>query len=422
MVQSYCGVVPAPSYTPRLIDDWLRELFAELPALLITGPRAAGKTTTAGRLAATVVHLDQPAEAEPFRDDPDAALRSLPEPVLLDEWQAVPQVLGAVKRAVDQGLGPTRFLVTGSVHGRLDAPTWPGTGRLVPLKMWGLTAREILGSPPKQPFLQRLSLADLAAFHTPANAPDLLGYVELALAGGYPEPVLHLRGGARERWLESYLGELFTRDAMSLDGPRDPELLRRYFEALAVNSAGIAAEKTIYDAAGISRSTAAAYERLLRNMFVLDHLPAWSTNRLSRLVKAPKRYLTDTSLLTAALHLDELAVMRDGNLLGRLIETYVLAQIRPELELAGFTPRLYHLREKNGRHEIDLIAERPVGNVVAVEIQSSAAPTRRDARHLEWLREQLGDRFLAGAVLHTGPRPFRLAERIFALPICTLWG
>jgi uncharacterized protein len=414
--------VPAPSYTTRLIDEWLRELFDELPALLITGPRAAGKTTTVGRLAATVVHLDQQAEAEPFRDDPDAALRSLPEPVLLDEWQAVPQVLGAVKRAVDQGSGGGRFLVTGSVHGRLDAPTWPGTGRLVPLKMWGLTAREILGSPAKPPFLQTLAHADLTAFHTPVDAPDLLGYVELALAGGYPEPVLRLRGGARERWLESYLGELFTRDAENLDGPRDPELLRRYFEALAVNSAGIAAEKTIYDAAGISRSTAAAYERLLRNMFVLDHLPAWSTNRLSRLVKAPKRYLTDTSLLTAALHLDELAVMRDGNLLGRLIETYVLAQIRPELELAGFTPRLYHLREKNGRHEIDLIAERPVGNIVAIEIKSSAAPTRSDARHLEWLRDELGERFLAGAVLHTGPRPFRLAERIYALPICTLWG
>jgi predicted AAA+ superfamily ATPase len=181
-------------------------------------------------------------------------------------------------------------------------------------------------------------------------------------------------------------------------------------------------EKTVYDAASISRSTAAAYEQLLRNMFVLDSLPAWSTNRLSRLVKAPKRYLTDTSLLRTALHLDELAVMRDGNLLGRLIETYVLAQIRPELELAGFTPRLYHLREKNGRHEIDLIAELSGGNIVAIEIKSSAAPKRSDARHLEWLREQLGERFLAGAVLHTGPRPFQLAERIFALPICALWG
>jgi len=108
--------------------------------------------------------------------------------------------------------------------------------------------------------------------------------------------------------------------------------------------------------------------------------------------------LTDTSLLTAALHLDELAVMRDGNLLGLLIEPYVLAKIRPELELAGFSPRLYHLREKNGRREIDLIAELSGGDVVAIEIKSSAAPTRGDARHLEWLRE----RFLAGAVLH-GP-------------------
>jgi predicted AAA+ superfamily ATPase len=80
------------------------------------------------------------------------------------------------------------------------------------------------------------------------------------------------------------------------------------------------------------------------------------------------------------------------------------------------------LRSRDGRHEIDLVAELSRGDVVAVEIKSSAAPKRADAKHLEWLHEQLGERFLAGAVLHTGPRPFRLAERIFALPICVLWG
>ena len=240
------------------------------------------------------------------------ALRSLPEPVLLDEWQAVPQVLGAVKRAVDEGSGPGRFLVTGSVHGRLDAPTWPGTGRLVHIRMWGLTAAEIFGRSSKQPFLETLAHADLTAFQASADVPDLRGYVQLALRGGYPDPVLHLEGRPRELWLESYIGELLSRDIESLDGPRDPELLRRYFEALAVNSAGVAAEKTIYDAAGTSRTTAVAYERLLANMFVLDTLAAWGTNRLSRLTKAGKRYLTDTSLLAAALRLDELTVMRDG--------------------------------------------------------------------------------------------------------------
>jgi predicted AAA+ superfamily ATPase len=369
------------------------------------------------------VRLDREPEAAPFRADPDAALRSLPEPVLLDEWQAVPEVLGAVKRAVDDGQGAGRFLVTGSVRGRIDAPTWPGTGRLVHVRMWGLTVGEIIGSPPTRPlFLETLAGADLGAFGVPRDTPDLRGYVELALAGGYPEPVLHLNGRPRERWLGSYLEELFTRDAETLDGPRDPTLLRRYFKALALNTAGVATEKTIHDAAKISRSTAVAYERLLANLFVLDPLTAWSTNRLSRLVKGSKRFLTDTSLLAAALGLDELAVMRDGDMLGRLIETFVLAQIRPQLELTGFKPRLYHLREKNGRHEIDLIAELPAGHIVAIEIKSTAAPKRADAAHLEWLRDRLGERFLAGAVLHTGPHPFRLSERIFALPIATLWG
>ncbi len=414
--------VTGSAYTPRIVDDTLNGLFSELPALLITGPRATGKTTTAARLAKTVVHLDREREAEPFRADPDAALRVLPEPVLLDEWQAVPEVLGALKRAVDEGAGAGRFLVTGSARARLDAPTWPGTGRLVHVRMWSMTVREIIGAKARPSFLENLARADLGAFPTPRDPPDLRGYVELALRGGYPEPTLHLTAQPRQRWLNSYLEELFTRDARSLDGPRDPALLTRYFEALAVISAGIATEKTIYDAAGIGRSTALAYERLLESLYALDRVPAWSTNRLSRLLKAAKRYLTDTSLIAAALGLDELAVMRDGNLLGRVIETFALAQIRPELELTGFRPRLHHLREKNGRREIDLIAEMPAGRVVGIEIKASAAPKRADAKHLEWLADLLGDRFLAGAVLHTGPRPFQLSERVFALPIATLWG
>lgn len=165
-----------------------------------------------------------------------------------------------------------------------------------------------------------------------------------------------------------------------------------------------------------------AYERLLANLLVLDVLPAWTNNRLSRLTRTGKRYLVDKSLVGAALQIDETAVLRDGDLFGRMIDTFVLAQIRPEVALTSFKPRLYHLRARDGRHEVDLIAELSAGNLVAIEIKSSAAPKRADARHLEWLRDQLGERFLAGAVLHTGPRPFRLSERIFALPICVLWG
>ena len=93
-------------YRCRMLDVLLAELLAELPAVMVTGPRAGGKTTTAARHAASVVRLDRALEAEAFRADPDVALREYEEPILLDEWQEEPGVLGAVKRAVTRILGP----------------------------------------------------------------------------------------------------------------------------------------------------------------------------------------------------------------------------------------------------------------------------------------------------------------------------
>jgi len=409
-------------YVPRLAEAHLEQLFAGLPALSIVGLRATGKTTIARRLSRSVVQLDNPVEASAFEADADAALAALPEPVLLDEWQAVPGVLGAVKRAVDQGSGAGRFLLTGSVRAKFTGATWPGTGRVVDVQMYGLTVREIVGRLTGDPFLSRLAQADIDAFAVPADPPDLVGYIDLALRGGFPDAALDPSPDTRGAWLSGYLDQLLTRDLETLQENRDPHRLRLYFEALALNTAGIIQSKTLYDAAGIDHKTASAYERLLTNLLVLETLPAWSTNRISRMTRTGKRYLVDTSLLAAALDLDERAVLRDGDMLERMIDTFVLAQIRPEVALASSRSRLYHLRTRDARHEIDLIAELSGEDVVAVEIKSSSAPKRSDARHLEWLREQLGERFLAGAVLHTGPRPFRLAERIYALPICTLWG
>jgi predicted AAA+ superfamily ATPase len=409
-------------YVPRLAEAHLEQLFAGLPALSIVGLRATGKTTIARRLSRSVVQLDNPVEASAFEADADAALAALPEPVLLDEWQAVPGVLGAVKRAVDQGSGAGRFLLTGSVRAKFTGATWPGTGRVVNMHMYGLTVREIVGQLTGEPFLSRLAHADIDAFAAGADPPDLLGYIDLALRGGFPDAALDPSPDTRGGWLSGYLDQLLTRDLETLQENRDPHRLRLYFEALALNTAGIIQSKTLYDAAGIDHKTASAYERLLTNLLVLETLPAWSTNRISRMTRTGKRYLVDTSLVAAALDLDERAVLRNGDVLERMIDTFVLAQIRPEVALTSSRSRLYHLRTRDARHEIDLIAGLSGEDVVAVEIKSSSAPKRSDARHLEWLREQLGERFLAGAVLHTGPRPFRLAERIFALPICTLWG
>lgn len=406
-------------YRERAVEGLLGELLVELPALLIVGPRATGKTTTASRHVATVVRLDRPAEAAAFRADPDASLRGLEEPVLLDEWQAVPDVLGAVKRAVDADPHPGRYLLTGSVRADLEADTWPGTGRLVRVPLYGMTIGEQLGRLGTAPLLDRLARGD--DLEVPPDPPDLRGYVELALRSGFPEVALALSDAARQRWIDSYIDQLLTRDAMQLESGRDPARLRRYFEAYALNSAGIVEDKTLYGAAGINRKTAIAYEQLLANLLVVEAIPSWTSNRLKRLVLSPKRYLVDAALLAGILRLDVNAVLRDGDLLGRLLDTFVVAQVRAQLALAETRPRLYHLREQQGRHEIDLLGELAGRRLIGIEVKADAAPDRDAVRHLSWLRDQLGDRFAAGVLLHTGQRVYALGERILAAPICTLW-
>jgi len=403
-----------------MIDDLIVALMPEMPALFITGPRATGKTTTAARYARTVVRLDRAAEAVAFRADPDAALAGLAEPVLLDEWQVVPGVLGAVKRAVDARPDPGRFIITGSVRADLTSDLWPGTGRLTRVPLFGMTVREQMGADGFKPLLDRVAAGE--ALLAAADTPDLRGYVDLALRGGFPEPALGMADAARERWLESYLEHLLTRDAEQVDGGRDPVRLRRYVEAYAVNTAGIVEDTTLQQAAGINRRTALAYERLLQNLLVVEAVPAWTSNRLKRLVLGAKRYVVEPAIVGAVLRLDTNAVLRDGDLLGRLLDTFVASQLRAELAVTAARPRLYHVRQQQGRFEVDLLAELGGRGLVGIEVKADAAPTADSARHLAALRDRFADLFIGGILLHTGPRAYALGDRITATPISTLWA
>lgn len=412
------GGVPE-SYVLRRLDRALAEVMCQLPAVLLVGPRATGKTTTAMRHAATLVRLDRPEEAAGFRADSDSALRGLREPVLLDEWQVVPEVLGAVKRAVDSDFRAGRYLLTGSVTADLEAPTWPGTGRVVRVPMFGMTLAEQLGRSESPTLLDRIAKGE--ELTVPPDPPDLRGYIELALRGGFPEAALAKSEDARHLWIRSYIDQLLTRDVRQVQEPRNPAGLRRFFEAYALNSAGVVEDKTLYEAAGINRKTAIAYEQLLVNLMVVDRVPAWTSNRLKRMVLRPKRYLVDPALLTGIIRLDVNGVLRDGDLLGRLLDTFVASQLRADLFVTETGPRLYHLRSEAGRHEVDLLAE--VGRqVVAIEVKADSAIYPNAAKHLVWLRDQLGERFVLGLVLHTGERVYKIGDRILAAPMCTLWA
>lgn len=417
---------PAGSpYRPRLADAYLSELMEEFPAVLITGARATGKTTTAAQRVAQVDRLDAPGGAATYRADPDAALRRAARPVLLDEWQEVPEVLAAVKRAVDRDQTPGQFLLTGSVRAELTNELWAGTGRIVRTEIFGVTERELAGRlNPEQPaFLYILARGALDNLVVPAAPPDIDEYLRLAVRGGFPEIAYRQRSDrARGVWLASYLDDLLTRDAAALDARKDPAKLRRYLHALALNIAGMPTDATLYQAANVDAKTAAGYEQLLENLYVLAQVPAWSSNRLSRLTKAGKRYLIDTGLAAAAANLTVTDVLADPGLTGRFFDAFAAAQLRPEVALMYPRPAAHHLRIEGGRREVDLVFDLGAGRIVAIEFKAGAAPGAEDAKHLFWLRDQLGADFLAGAVVHTGPGLFELGDRVYAVPLCAMWS
>lgn len=408
-------------YVRRLVDPLLDELFADLPAVLLVGPRACGKTTTARRRVVDVLALDVARDAAVTRVDADEQLRVRDRPLLIDEWQQVPEILGAVKRAVDADFGAGQFLITGSTAADLGSAGWPATGRIVRLPMWPLVERELTGDVAAESLVDRLARDGVLALQLAGRAPGVRDYVELALRGGQPEVVTRT-GRSRAQMLASHVDQVTGHDVAMAGFERDPVRLRRYLQACAINSAGVVHHKTLYDAAGVTRVTGSSYDDVLAATHVIDLVPAWSGGRLQRLVSSPKRYLTDPGLLGPLLGVDARSVLRDDDLLGRVLDTFVAAQLRAEVVVAQPGTRLHHLRDAEGRHEVDLLIEVPGGGLIGVEVKSSSAPSRADARHLAWLRDKVGDRFLAGVVFHTGAGIQQWGDRLAAAPICCLWS
>ena len=414
------------SYVARLVDPLLAELVADVPGVMIVGPRACGKTTTSIRYARTVLRMDRDETRRAVTADPDAVLADADPPVLVDEWQRAPAALAAAKRLIDHDPAPGRFVFTGSASDTLSPDAWPGTGRFIRVPMWGLTQREVLGPLRVRPTTFFDTIADTCDkaldIALPADVPDIAGYVDLLLTSGFPEAIARSTTRTRSLWLESYVDHIVGRDVDLVGEVRDAARLRRYLAVLAANSAGIPAMQTLATSASVNRETAQRFDGFLERLFVTEQVPAWASSRLSRLAATTKRYLCEPALAAPLLGLERRSIIRDADLAGRMIDSFVAAQLRPELQLGAMPVSMFHIRQ-GGRREVDIVLERRDGALVALEIKAAADVDLHDARHLIWLRDQLdSDRFRAGIVLHTGRHIRRLDTRIWAVPICSLWG
>jgi predicted AAA+ superfamily ATPase len=196
--------------------------------------------------------------------------------------------------------------------------------------------------------------------------------------------------------------------------------VRRLLDALAVTAGSPLNLDGLSRDLGIAANTVRAHIDLLETLFLVHRLPAWHSNRLSRLVKAPKLHILDSGLLAYLLSADEEKVCGDGWSAGALTETFAVMEVVRQASVDPDPPRLFHFRDRDGR-EVDLVLERRDGSVVGIEAKASATAGRDDFRGLRLLRERLGERFAFGSVLYTGSATVPFGDRLAAVPLQSLW-
>lgn len=170
----------------------------------------------------------------------------------------------------------------------------------------------------------------------------------------------------------------------------------------------------------LSRPTIRDYVTLLERVFLLEELPPWHSNRLSRLVKTPKLHVGDTGLGCALLGLDADALRADRGALGQMVETFVFQELRRQGSWHGGEIRFHHFREKDGA-EVDIVLERSGGQLVGVEVKASVTVTEPDFRDWSKRKDASARRFVAGVVLYDGETTAGFGEGLHAVPIRTLW-
>jgi hypothetical protein len=414
------GTSPPPPYVERAIEGTVEEAMGSARVVALLGPRQSGKSTLAMRLAAERLSADYVSlDVDPMlaraEADPMGFIADRRTPLVIDEIQRAPRLLLAIKSRVDHDDRRGQFLITGSANlSRL--PTVPDAlpGRVDYLSLWPFTQGEIAGR--REDFLTGLLAGEVPMI---TDAPvGRREYAERLLAGGFPE-ARRRTGASRLRFFEGYVRSIVDRDVVDTSSPHDPDSVGGVLRLVAARSGSLARYEGIARDAGIDGKTAKSHIGILERLFLIRVRRSWHVNLGKREVKAPKLYVADTGLLAALIGADARRVQADGGLAGALFETFVATELERQAAWSPVPLTFWHYRERE--REVDVIVERPSGEIVGIEVKASASVRPRDFAGLAHLRDRLGPRLQAGIVLYTGEQTIPFGPNLWAVPLEALW-
>ena len=396
---------------PRFVLRSLRDRLRVMPAVVVTGARQTGKSTLVRQLAPAdrrYRSLDDLDVIDAARRDPDALVGG-DRPVTLDEVQRAPELLHAVKRAIDRRRLPGRFVLTGSANLLLMHRVSESlAGRASYLTLWPMTRREQRGLGRCGVWEALIGARDGDWLDLLAAAPDEPeDWRALARRGGFPVPTVHLRAASeRAVWFDGYVRTYLERDLQALSSIAALPDFRRLMQAAALRVGQLANQTVLGRDVGLPQPTVRRYLNLLETSHLLVRVPAYAVNRNRRLIKSPKIYWADTGV---ALHLAGGA--EPG---GPHLENVVLQDLVAWRDARLDSADVFHWRTTTGE-EVDFVIETG-GRLLPIEIKSGDRLRLGDAAHLRAFRAEYGSAVRAGLLLHGGDTLEWLTPDVLAAP------
>lgn len=405
---------------PRYLQQQVLNALSDTPVVCILGPRQVGKTTLARQLepGRTYVSFDDNTMLAAARYDPLGFVAGLPDRVILDEVQRVPELLTAIKLSVDNDRRPGRFILTGSANLLLLPNVQESlAGRMEVIYLNPLSEQEKHHS--AFSLLEALLTNQIKPAITGVQ-PPVTGIAEAVVGGGYPEPNTRTEARARQ-WYRQYLNAIIQRDVQDIANIRDGDELLRLLQLIALRTGNLINISNLMQDIGLQRDTISRYLSVLERLFLVRTLPAWHRNAAKRLIKAPKIHIIDSGLGSALTSLKAADWNKPDNAFGGMLESFVVQQLICQSGWCDNELRFSHYRDKD-QLEVDLVIEQD-DRLWGVEVKKSASIQGRDARGLARLAEQAGSSWKGGILLYTGTSTLPLADvpNAYAVPMNQLW-
>ena len=397
----------------------IEEALADTRVVLISGPRQSGKTTLATDIAADEVPfftLDEATVLAAAINDPVGFLRGL-DRAAIDEIQRAPDLLLAIKTEVDRDKTAGRFLLTGSAN-LMTAPKVADSlaGRMEVVKLLPLSQAEIMSA--KSTLLDNAFKGLQPTVDNVVLADDM---IEIVLAGGYPEAITRERWSRKQDWYQGYVDAIVQRDVRDVAQIEQLAIMPKLLSILAEHSGQLVNYSGIGGAVGLNHVTTQKYLGVFESLFIVHTLQPWFTNKLKRLTKSPKLHFLDAGLLAALRGISPDIVRKDKTSFGPVLETFVFSELQKIATWSEQRCSFSHYRDKD-KNEVDIVMENRRGEVVGIEVKSSATVSSSDFSGMRKLAEACGDKFIQGLVLYDHDKVVPFAENMFVAPLSSLWS